>query len=78
LAARDNGDPVPVRVSINGNMIQTKSSTLKRGSVINGQHAGFMYGRQADMEKARAKAGEDADPFGIAIGVMALNRAKYE
>ena len=52
--------------------------TVSRGSIIDGNHAGFMRERQADMAAARNEAGEDANPYGIAIEVMAKHRAKYE
>ena len=78
LAIRDNGQPVPVRVTLQGDALRKNGWTIIRGSVIDGQHAGFMHDQQADMARARAKAGEDANPFAIALSVMATHRSKYE
>ena len=34
--------------------------------------------RKADMEQARAKAGDEANPYAIAFKVITAHRAKYE
>jgi hypothetical protein len=37
-----------------------------------------MVERNADMQQARAKSGDEADAYAIALKVMAAHRAKYE
>ena len=55
-----------------------KNWTVTRAELIDGEHAGFMGERNADMEQARAKAGDEANPYAIAFEVMTTHRAKYE
>jgi xylan 1,4-beta-xylosidase len=78
LAIRDNGRPVTVRVTLRGDAERKKEWSVIRGSVIDSRHAGFMHDRAADMANARSEAGEDANPFAIAVSVMAKHREKYE
>jgi xylan 1,4-beta-xylosidase len=78
LAMRDNGQPVPVRVTLRGDAERKKEWSFIRGNVVDGGHAGFMHRRAADMADARAEAGQDADPLAIAISVMSKHREKYE
>ncbi len=52
--------------------------TGTRANLLDGEHAGFMGERNADMERVRARAGDEAKPFAIAARVMAAHQAKYE
>ncbi len=51
---------------------------VTRADLLDGEHAGFMGERNADMEQARAKAGDEADPYVNAFEVMTTHQAKYE
>jgi len=78
LAVRNNGQPVAVRVILQGDATASNDWTITRATIIDGAHAGFMHERKADMERASAEAGENANPYAVAFKVMAANRAKYE
>lgn len=78
LAVRENSDPVAVQVVIEGQSLNDRDWTVTRGNVIDREHSGFMHQQKADMEKERQAAGEDADPYAVAIRVFLTNRARYE
>jgi len=78
LAVRDNGQRVPVRVILQGEGMADNDWTITRAVIIDGRHTGFMHEQKADMDRARAAAGENANPYAVAIAVMAANKAKYE
>ena len=78
LAVRDNGEPVPARVTLRGAAAADADWTITGAAIIDGDHPGFMHQREADMARARAKAGENANPYAVALEVMAKNRARYE
>jgi len=78
LAVRDNRQPVAVRVILQDDAAAGNDRTITRAAIIDGAHAGFMHERKADMDRARAKAGDSANPYAVAFEVMAANRAKYE
>ena len=78
LAVRDNGQPVPVRVTLQGDAMADNDWTITRAAIIDGRHTGFMHEQKADMDRARAAAGANANPYAVAIAVMAANKAKYE
>jgi len=78
LAVRDNGQPVPVRVILQGGASTDNNWTITRAAIIDGDHAGFMHAQKADMNQARAEAGENANPYAVAAKVMGANRARYE
>ena len=75
---RDNGQLVAVRVILQGDATADSDWTITRAAIINGGHAGFMHEQKADMDRARAEVGENANPYTVAFEVMAANRAKYE
>lgn len=78
LAVRDNGRRIPVRVILKGDAMADNDWTVTRAAIIDGRHPGFMHEQRADMGRARAAAGENANPYAVAIEVMAANKAKYE
>jgi len=78
MAVRDNGRPVAVRVILQGDAAADKDWTIIQAAIIDGGHAGFMHEQKTDMDRARAEAGENANPYAVAFEVMAANKAKYE
>jgi len=78
LAVRDNGQPLAARVILQGDGAAHNDWAITRTAIIDGDHAGFMHEQKADMDRARAAAGEKANPYAIAFDVMAANRARYE
>jgi xylan 1,4-beta-xylosidase len=78
LSMRENGEKVAVRVTLDGDSLTKKNWAVTRADLLDGEHAGFMGERNADMEQARAKAGDEANPYEIAFKVMTAYQAKYE
>ncbi|QEG00172.1 Beta-xylosidase [Stieleria maiorica] len=78
LSVRENGEKLPVRLTLGGDSLPNKNWAVTRADVLDGDHSGFMGERSADMEQARAEVRDEANPYAIAIKVMAANRAKYE
>ncbi|TWU44822.1 Beta-xylosidase [Rubripirellula tenax] len=83
LAVRDNGNKVPVRLTLSGDLLAKKNWTLSRANVIDGEHAGFMSQRDVDIKQARTEAGNGAKHTAIAskvmtAQVMTAHRSKYE
>jgi len=65
-------------VILQGDAAADKDWTIIQAAIIDGGHAGFMHEQKADMDRARAEAGENANPYAVAFEVMAANKAKYE
>ena len=79
LSVRANGEKVPVRLTLDGDSLGKKKWTVTRANLLDGEHAGFMGERNADMKQARAKAGDQAKPYAITLKkVMTVHQAKYE
>ncbi|MCP4787719.1 MAG: hypothetical protein GY903_06550 [Fuerstiella sp.] len=78
LSVRENGQKVPVRVTLDGDSLAKKNWTITRADLLDGEHAGFMGERKADMEQARARAGDEANAYAIALKVMTTHQARYE
>lgn len=78
LSVRANGEKAPVRLTLDGDGLGKKNWTVTRVNLLDGEHAGFMGERNADMQQARAKSGDEANAYAIALEVMASHRAKYE
>ncbi len=77
-AERANGEPVQVRVLIEGKFLQGHRWGIARGNLIDRDHSVFMHERTADMEKIREELGDDAGALAIAIHAMARHRDKYK
>lgn len=78
LSVRANGEKTPVRLTLDGDSLAKKNWTVTRANLLDGEHAGFMGKRNADIKQARAKAGDQANPYAIALKVMTARRAEYE
>ncbi len=79
LAERANGQSVPVRLTLNGNALASKAWTLTRANLIDGDHAGFIGKRDADVKKTRAEFRDQPRPDAVALRrAMAVNRNEYE
>lgn len=79
LAGRANGEKVPIRLTLDGELPGKRTWTVTRANLLDGEHAGFMGERNADIKQARAKAGGEAKSYGAVLdGVMTEHRAKYE
>jgi len=77
LYTRDGGEPVTVGVVLEGESLAGRKWRVTRGHIIDREHPGHIYEQKADMDKARAEMGEDANPYAVAVGIMMANRDKY-
>jgi xylan 1,4-beta-xylosidase len=78
LSVRENGEKIPVRVTLSDESLAINKWTVTRANLIDGEHAGFMGHRNADMKQARARADDEANPYAIAVEVMAAHQSEYE
>lgn len=78
LSVRANGEKVPVRLTLDGDLLREKNWTVTRANLIDGEHAGFISQRDADIKRAQANADETARNKAITSRVMAVHRGKYE
>ncbi|QDU88422.1 Beta-xylosidase [Pirellulimonas nuda] len=78
LAERSNGNKVLVRLTLDGGSFVEKELSVTRANLLDGEHAGFMAERNADMKHVRAKVADNAKTHAITRKVMAAHRAKYE
>lgn len=77
-AVRSNGAPRPVHLVVAGSLLGDRQWKIADGSIIDAKHAGFTHQLKADLDKERTRAGADANPYAVAMEVMARNRPKYE
>ena len=77
-SVRDNDESVPAHLIIQGGATADRTWTVTQAHIIDGQHAGFIYEKNSDIQLATAAAGEDANPYVIAYEVMIENHDKYE
>jgi hypothetical protein len=79
LAKRANGQNVPVRLTLDGKSLASKAWTLTQANLVDGDHAGFMDKRDADVKKTLAKFSDQPRPDAVALRrAMAANRNEYE
>lgn len=77
-AVRDDGQPVGVRVVLEGESLAGRTWRIASGHIIDRDHSGFIRAERADLENELAAMGRDASPLAAAIRVMARHRARYE
>lgn len=77
-AERANGEPLRVRVDLEGASLNGRRWKLTRGDLIDRDHSVFAHQQTADMEKMREELGEGAGALAVAIHVMARHRDQYE
>ena len=70
LSVRTNGEKTTVRLTLDGAGLGKKNWTVTRANLLDGEHAGFMGERNTDINRARATAGNQANPYAIALKVM--------
>lgn len=78
LAVRDNGQPVAVRIILDGQSSANQQWQIAAGDLIDCNHSVFAREQKADVEKVRSELGADASVLAVAIHVMARHRNKYE
>ena len=78
LSVRNNGEKAPVRLTLDGDLLRTKNWTVARANLLDGEHAGFVGERNADLKRFLDKAGDQLNPRAAQRQVMAAHRSKYE